>query len=90
MNKKINLCFSIIGVITEICYFLNAFNIWTHHIGVSFSNIIDSIPKILVVIVGLVLIIISMIFNKENYKSANIINYISIGLLVISTGLLII
>lgn len=90
MNKKVNLCFSIIGAATEIYYFLNAFNIWVHHIGVSFSNIVDSIPKILAVIVGLILIIVSMIFHKENYKSANIINYISIGLLVISTVLLII
>ena len=90
MNKKVNLCFSIIGIATEIYYFLNAFNIWSHHIGIGLSNIADSIPKILVVIVGLILTIVSMIFHKENYKPVNIINYISIGLLVISTGLLII
>lgn len=90
MNKKVNLFFSIIGFSTEIFYLINALNIWIHHITINFANIVDSILKILIVIVGLILTIISMIFHKENYKPVNIINYISIGLLIISTGLLII
>ena len=90
MNKKINLIFSIIGFMTEIFYLINALNIWIHHITISFANIIDSIFKILIVIVGLILIIISMIFHKENYKIVNVINYISIGILILSTFLLVI
>ena len=90
MNKKINLIFSIIGFVTEIFYLMNAFNIWFHHIGISFSNIIDSIFKILIVIVGLILIIISVIFHKENYKLVNVINYVSIGILILSTFLFVI
>ena len=90
MNKKINLIFSIIGFMTEIFYLINALNIWIHHITISFANIIDSIFKILIVIVGLILIIISMIFHKENYKLVNVINYISIGILILSTFLLVI
>lgn len=90
MNKKINLIFSIIGFMTEIFYLINALNIWIHHITISFANIIDSIFKILIVIVGIILIIISMIFHKENYKIVNVINYISIGILILSTFLLVI
>ena len=90
MNKKINSIFSIIGFMTEIFYLINALNIWIHHITISFANIIDSIFKILIVIVGLILIIISMIFHKENYKIVNATNYISIGILVLSTFLLLI
>lgn len=90
MNKKINSIFSIIGFMTEIFYLINALNIWIHHITISFANIIDSIFKILIVIVGIILIIISMIFHKENYKIVNVINYISIGILILSTFLLVI
>ena len=90
MNKKINLIFSIIGFMTEMFYLINALNIWIHHITISFANIIDSIFKILIVIVGIILIIISMIFHKENYKIVNVINYISIGILILSTFLLVI
>lgn len=90
MNKSVNLSFSIIGLLTEIFYFINAFNIWFHHIGISISNIVDSIFKILIVIVGLILIIISMIFHKENYKLTNILNYIAVGILIISTLLFVI
>ena len=90
MNKKINLIFSIIGFMTEIFYLINALNIWIHHITISFANIIDSIFKILIVIVGIILIIISMIFHKENYKIVNVIYYISIGILILSTFLLVI
>ncbi len=90
MNKKINSIFSIIGFMTEIFYLINALNIWIHHITISFTNIIDSIFKILIVIVGIILIIISMIFHKENYKIVNVTNYISIGILVLSTFLLVI
>ena len=90
MNKSVNLSFSIIGLLTEIFYFVNAFNIWFHHIGISISSIVDSIFKILIVIVGLILIIISMIFHKENYKITNILNYIAVGILIISTLLFVI
>ena len=90
MNKKINSIFSIIGFMTEIFYLINALNIWIHHITISFANIIDSIFKILIVIVGIILIIISMIFHKENYKIVNVTNYISIAILVLSTFLLVI
>lgn len=90
MNKKINSIFSIVGFMTEIFYLINALNIWIYHITISFTNIIDSIFKILIVIVGIILIIISMIFHKENYKIANVINYISIGILILSTFLLVI
>lgn len=60
------------------------------HIGINLSQIYDSLFKILVVIVGLILVIISMIFHKDNYKVVNIVNYVSIGILIISTGLLVI
>ncbi len=90
MNKKVNIILSIIGLSTEIFYFLNAINICIHHIGISFSNIIDSIPKILVVCIGLILTIASLIFYKDNYKFTNIINYISLLLLIFSTVILLI
>lgn len=90
MNKKVNSVFSIIGFLTEIFYLINALHIWFRHITISFVNIIDSIFKILIVIVGLILMIISMIFHKENYKIINVINYISIGILILSTFLLVI
>lgn len=90
MNKKINLIFSMIGFLTEIFYLINALHIWFRHITISFVNIIDSIFKILIVIVGLILIIISMIFHKDNYKIVNVISCISIGILVFSTFLLVI
>lgn len=90
MNKKVNLIFSIIGFSTEIFYLINALNIWIHHITINFANIVDSILKILIVIVGLILTIISMIFHKENYKLVNVINYISVVILVLSTVLLVI
>ena len=90
MNKKVNSVFSMLGFLTEIFYFINALHIWFRHIAISFVNIIDSIFKILIVVVGLILIIISMIFHKENYKIVNLINYISIGILILSTFLLVI
>lgn len=90
MNRKINLIFCMIGFLTEIFYLINALNIWIHHITISFTNIIDSIFKILIVIVGLILIIISMIFRKDNYKIVNVINYISVGILILSTFLFVI
>lgn len=90
MNKKVNLIFSIIGFLTEIFYLINALNIWIHHITINFANIVDSILKILIVIIGLILTIISMIFHKENYKLVNVINYISVVSLVLSTFLLVI
>ena len=34
--------------------------------------------KILVVVVGFVLVIISMIFHRDNYKIVNIFNYIAV------------
>lgn len=90
MDKKVNSLFSIIGFLTEIFYLINALYIWFHHITINFRSIIDSIFKILIVIVGLILIIVSMIFYKKNYKLVNVINYISIGILVLSTFLLVI
>lgn len=90
MNKKVNIIFSTIGLLTEIFYFLNAINIWIHHIGISFSNIIDSIPKILIVCLGLILTIVSLISYKDNYKCTNIVNYVSLILLLISTVILLI
>ena len=90
MNKKVNSILSMIGFLTEIFYLINALNIWIHHITISFVSIIDSIFKILIVIVGLILIIISMIFHKGNYKIVNVINYISIGILIVATFLLVI
>ena len=90
MNKNVNLIFSMIGFLTEIFYLINALHIWFRHITINFANIIDSIFKILIVIVGLILIIISMIFHKENYKFVNVTNYISIGILVLSTFFLLI
>lgn len=90
MDKKVNSLFSIIGFLTEIFYLINALYIWFHHIIINFRSIIDSIFKILIVIVGLILIIVSMIFYKKNYKLVNVINYISIGILVLSTFLLVI
>ncbi len=90
MNKKVNLVFSIIGFLTEIFYLINALHIWFRHITISFVNIVDSIFNIILVIVGLILLIISIIFHKRNYKLVNVINYISIGILVFSTFLLVI
>mgnify|MGYP004636730853 FL=1 len=89
MNKNVNAVFSGIGLLTQVFYLFNAFNIWFRHIGISLSQIYDSLFKILAVIVGLILVIISMIFHKYNYKVVNIVNYISIGILIISTGLLV-
>jgi hypothetical protein len=89
MNKNVNAVFSGIGLLTQVFYLFNAFNIWFRHIGISLSQIYDSLFKILVVIVGLILVIISMIFHKDNYKVVNIVNYVSIGILIISTGLLV-
>lgn len=84
MNKNINLTFSIIGLFAEIYFLTNAFNIWVHHIGISFADIVNSLFSILAVVIGVLLTIVSMIFYKNNYKATNIINYISIALLVIS------
>ncbi len=89
MNKNVNAVFSGIGLLTQVFYLFNAFNIWFRHIGISLSQIYDSLFKILAVIVGLILVIISMIFHKYNYKVVNIVNYVSIGILIISTGLLV-
>ena len=89
MNKNVNAVFSGIGLLTQVFYLFNAFNIWFRHIGISLSQIYDSLFNILVVIVGLILVIISMIFHKDNYKVVNIVNYVSIGILIISTGLLV-
>ena len=89
MNKNVNAVFSGIGLLTQVFYLFNAFNLWFRHIGISLSQIYDSLFKILVVIVGLILVIISMIFHKDNYKVVNIVNYVSIGILIISTGLLV-
>lgn len=89
MNKNVNAVFSGIGLLTQVFYLFNAFNIWFRHIGISLSQIYDSLFKILAVIVGLILVIISMIFHKYNYKVVNIVNYISIGILIISTGMLV-
>lgn len=89
MNKNVNAVFSGIGLLTQVFYLFNVFNIWFRHIGISLSQIYDSLFKILVVIVGLILVIISMIFHKDNYKVVNIVNYVSIGILIISTGLLV-
>lgn len=89
MNKNVNAVFSGIGLLTQVFYLFNALNIWFRHIGISLSQIYDSLFKILAVIVGLILVIISMIFHKYNYKVVNIVNYVSIGILIISTGLLV-
>lgn len=89
MNKNLNTIFSIVGLLSQFFYLYNAFNIWFRHIGISLSQIYDSLFKILVIIVGLILIFISMIFHKDNYKFVNIINYIAIIVLIISTGLLV-
>ena len=89
MNKNVNAVFSGIGLLTQVFYLFNAFNIWFRQIGISPSQIYDSLFKILIVIVGLILVIISMIFHKDNYKVVNIVNYVSIGILIISTGLLV-
>lgn len=89
MNKNVNAVFSGIGLLTQVFYLFNAFNIWFRHIGISLSQIYDSLFKILAVVVGLILVIISMIFHKYNYKVVNIVNYVSIGIMIISTGLLV-
>ena len=89
MNKSLNVIFSFIGLLSQIFYLYNAFNIWSKHIGIGLSQIYDSLFKILIVVIGLILVFISMIFHKDNYKFVNIINYISIIVLVVSTGLLI-
>lgn len=88
MNKKVNLILSIIGLATEVFYLVNSLNIWVHHITINFATIVDSLFDILIVIVGVVLTIISILFHKENYKIANVINCISIGMLILSTFLL--
>ena len=90
MKKKLNLCFSLLGLFAEIFYLFNAFNIWVHNIGVSISNIVNSIFSILIVFIGFILTIVSMIFYKDNYRASNIINYISIIILVVATCLIII
>ena len=74
MNKKINAIFTGLGLLSQIFYLWNAFNIWFRHIGISLSQIYDSLFKILVVVVGFVLVIISMIFHRDNYKIVNIGN----------------
>lgn len=89
MNKNLNAGFSFIGLLSQIFYLYNAFNIWFVHIGISLSKIYDSLFKILVIIIGLILILISMIFHKDNYKFVNIMNYISIIILIVSTGFLV-
>lgn len=89
MNKNLNAGFSFIGLLSQIFYLYNAFNIWFRHIGISLSQIYDSLFKIIIVIIGLILVFISMIFHKDNYKFVNVINYISIIILVISTVLLV-
>ena len=86
MNKKINAIFTGLGLVSQIFYLWNAFNIWFRHIGISLSQIYDSLFKILVVVVGFVLVIIS---HRDNYKIVNIFNYIAVVLLVVSTGLLV-
>ena len=78
MNKKINAIFTGLGLVSQIFYLWNAFNIWFRHIGISLSQIYDSLFKILVVVVGFVLVIISMIFHRDNYKIVNIFNYIAV------------
>lgn len=90
MNKKANLFFSVIGLATEIFYLINSLNIWIHHLSINFADIVDSLFNILIVIVGVVLIIVSMISHKENYKITNIINYLSVGILIFSTVLLVV
>lgn len=62
MNKNVNAVFSGSGLLTQVFYLFNAFNIWFRHIGISLSQIYDSLFKILAVVVGLILVIISMIF----------------------------
>lgn len=88
MNKKVNLIFSIIGLATEVFYLVNSLNIWIHHITINFADIVDSLFDILIVVVGLVLTIISILSHKENYKIANVINYVSIVILILATFLL--
>lgn len=90
MNKNLNAVFSFVGLLSQIFYLYNAFNIWFRHIAINLSRIYDSLFKILIVIIGLILVFISMIFHKDNYKFVNIINYIAIIMVVISTGLLVI
>ena len=90
MNKNINAVFSIVGLISQIFYFCNAFNIWCRHIGISLVLIYDSFFKILIVIIGLVLVFISMIFYKDNYRFSNIINYVAVIILIASTGVLVV
>lgn len=89
MNKKINLIFSIAGILTQIYFLINAFNIWFHNISINFASIVHSLFDILLVVVGIILTIISMIFHKENYKATNTLNYISIFSLVIGVILLV-
>ena len=84
MNKNVNLTFSIIGLFAEIYFLTNAFDIWFHKIAINFADIVNSLFNILAVVIGVLLTIVSMIFYKNNYKATNIINYISIALLVIS------
>lgn len=84
MNKNVNLTFSIIGLFAEIYFLTNAFNIWFRKIAINFADIVNSLFNILAVVIGALLTIVSMIFYKNNYKATNIINYISIALLVIS------
>lgn len=88
MNKKINLTFSILGLLAEIFYFTNSFNIWFRHLVITPKRIVEAIPQILIVAIGLILTIISMIFYKDNHKLVNILNYIAIFMLIVSTVLL--
>lgn len=89
MNKKINLVFSIVGVLTQIYFLVNAFNIWFRHISINFASVIHSLFNILLVIVGVILTIISVIFHKENYNTTNTLNYISVILLVVGVTLVV-
>lgn len=84
MNKNVNLTFSIIGLFAVIYFLTNAFNIWFRKIAINFADIVNSLFNILAVVIGALLTIVSMIFYKNNYKATNIVNYISIALLVIS------
>ena len=89
MNKNLNTIFSIVGLLSQFFYLYNAFNIWFRCLTVKLKDIYFALPKMLIIIVGLILIFISMIFHKDNYKFVNIINYIAIIVLIISTGLLV-
>lgn len=84
MNKTFNTFFSAFGLSAQIYFLINAFNIWFHHITINFKAIIESTLGILFVVVGILFTIISSIFYKNNYRVANIINYISMVMLFVS------